>query len=89
MRSVMHCAQNDNNDLVEAVSVAIERALGAELATAAFARREQAALAVANEAVRRLLERELQRLADSEGDEIEYDGIYRRHQPGEAKYHSL
>lgn len=89
MRSLMHVAQNDNNDLIDTVSVAIERALGAELADAGFATREQAALAVSNEAVRRVLERALQRLADSEGDTVEYDGKYRRHQAGHAKYHSL
>jgi len=89
MRSVMHVAQNDNHDLVETVTTAIERALDAELADGGFARREQAALALCNEALRRVLERELQRLADSEAAEIEYDGTYRRHQPGAAKYHSL
>lgn len=40
-------------------------------------------------AVRRVLEGDLQRLADNESDTVEYDALYRRHEPGEVKYHSL
>lgn len=89
MRSVTHSSRNDNDDFINAVSVAIERALAAQFASASFARREQAALEISNEAVRRVLEGDLQRVADDEADTVEYDGIYRRHEPGEVKYHSL
>lgn len=89
MRSVTHGSDNDNDDFINAVSAALESAVAAQVAGASFARREEAALEISNEAVRRVLEADLQRLADSEEDTVEYEGLYRRHEPGEVKYHSL
>lgn len=61
-----------------------------ELAPSSFADREAAALALANELVRRYLTGELQRIADSFGAEVAVDDRrYRRHEVGEVKYHSL
>ena len=55
-----------------------------------FAAREGAALALANELVRRWTERELGRLSEAYGDEIVVDGRhYRRHSEGVRRYHSL
>ncbi|CAN5241478.1 hypothetical protein BH09MYX1_BH09MYX1_67710 [soil metagenome] len=89
MRSVTQRAQNDNDDLVAVVSAALERAVTAKGETS-FAGRERVALAVSNEAVRRMLERELQRAADVEVEEIRYeDRSYRPHHLGTVKYHSL
>ncbi len=90
MQRLTQSAQNDNDDLISEVTAAIERAVTARTKSALFGDREQAALDVGNEATRRLLESYLQRLADAEGDEVHHDvHIYRRHQPGEVKYHSL
>jgi hypothetical protein len=60
------------------------------LPAGSFGERERAALALTNEVVRRTLEQELQDIADSFGDMVEYQGdLYRRHEPGRAKYPSL
>jgi hypothetical protein len=56
----------------------------------AFGDRERAALALANELVRGVLEQDLQDIADSFGDFVEYRGqTYRRHLQGNARYPSL
>jgi hypothetical protein len=91
MQSVTQEAKNDNGewDLIDAVRDALERAVAALEARTSFVRLEEVALAISNEALRRMLERELQRIADRESDVVEYDGRYRRHQVGHAKYHSL
>src|SRR5262245_10496711 len=55
-----------------------------------FPEREQQTLSIANDLVRRLLEADLQRVADSMPDEVVVRGHrYRRHEPGEVAYHSL
>jgi hypothetical protein len=69
--------------LREAVDVEVGR-------DASFAVREQAALALTNEAVRENLEEELQAIADEHADELFVDdALYRRHQCGTVVYHSL
>lgn len=89
MRSVTQRAQNDNDDLIAAVTTALERAVAAQC-PATFAERERAALEVSNEAARRLLEGQLQRLADGELGEIHHGlHCYKPHQAGDVKYHSL
>jgi hypothetical protein len=89
MRSVTQGARNDNDDMIAAVRAALERAVAAK-GEATFGERERTALAVANEGVRRLLEDELQRVADEELSEIEYeDHSYKPHQRGTVTYHSL
>src|SRR5262245_17001026 len=66
-------------------AVDIQRGSGAT-----FEEREVKALELANEAVRRALQQDLQAIADSHADEVVARGVcYRRHQPGTIKYHSL
>jgi len=90
MRRLTESAQNDNDDLIDEITTAIERAVAARTKKDSFAEREVAALEVSNEAIRRLLESDLQRLANAEPDDVHHDvHRYRRHQPGEVKYHSL
>jgi hypothetical protein len=72
----------------------VVRSLVAQLRQAlpvgAFGDRERAALTLANELVRGALEEDLQDIAASFGDFVEYRGrTYRRHQLGNAKYPSL
>lgn len=56
----------------------------------AFAEREKAAMALANELVRRWTKAELQQMAVRYGDEVRVDGQrYRRHAPGTIRYHTL
>jgi hypothetical protein len=58
--------------------------------TGTFAEREAAALALANEVVRRWLGDELQAMADAVGDDVTVDGQrYRRQSDGTVRYHSL
>ena len=55
-----------------------------------FRDREQAALELANELVRRWCENDLTRLANGYGDEVRVDGnTYRRHARGTRRYHTL
>jgi len=52
--------------------------------------RERAVLELSNEAVRRVIHDELQDIADSFFDFVEYQGQpYRRHHPGTGRYFSL
>jgi hypothetical protein len=68
----------------------IRRVLRAVLPDASFAEREAAALTIADEDVRELLQQDLQVIADRFGDEVLVDGVlYRRHEPGVDPYHSL
>jgi hypothetical protein len=56
----------------------------------AFARREQVALELTNEAVRRMLEQDLQQHADRQTPELLIEEArYRQHEPGTVSYHSL
>jgi hypothetical protein len=55
-----------------------------------FAEREAEALAISNEAVRELLEEDLQSISDGLGDEVRVDGVaFKVHEPGTDAYHSL
>ena len=61
-------------------------------AKASFAEREEVALAVANESVRKMLEGDLQERASCLGHakELFVEGVlYRRHEEGKVAYHSL
>jgi hypothetical protein len=56
------------------------------LPAGSFGERERAALALTNEVVRRTLEQELQDIADSFGEMVEYQGnLYRQHELGGAR----
>lgn len=60
------------------------------LPAGSFAEREAAALAISNEAVRGVLEDDLQQMAAQFGQELVVNGVvYRRHEPGTVTYHSL
>jgi len=83
---------NDNGEssLMTAVVNAVHRVVESKVGEADFGAREAAALAVANEAVRQLLERELQAIADGQSDRVRIDGqLHRRHSTGDVTYHSL
>ncbi len=74
-------------DLVRALVHVVEDSIAP---SSTFEEREAAALAATNEAVRRMLESDLQRLSDDLENEIMIGGLlYRRHQPGRGLYYSL
>lgn len=74
-------------DLVRALRRAVDAKVGLDCS---FAEREKAALTIGNEAERRLLEQELQSIADALGNELLIDDVlYRKHRPGERDYASL
>lgn len=68
----------------------IRVALHNALPDASFGEREAQALAISNEAVRELLQEDLQAMSDGFGDEVLVDGVpYKEHAPGADTYHSL
>lgn len=68
----------------------IHHAIREALPEASFGEREALALAISGEAVRDLLQEELQTMADDLGDEVLVGGVlYKRHEPGTDTYHSL
>jgi hypothetical protein len=76
---------------IEVLEAYFERAVAAVLPSGAnFADRERAALQLANELVHGCLERELERMAAAQPDQLAINGVlYRRHQPGLGSYPSL
>lgn len=83
-------ARNDNDDPITAIANAIERAIDNRPDSFTFGTCERRALEVTNEAVRIVLERALQRLADADPLVVHHDvGVYKRHEPATVKYHSL
>jgi len=91
MQRLAQTASNDNNDLIVAVTNELTRAVRRTTRSSSFAERERVAMEISNEAVRRALQTFLEELA-SQDDETEIHfgtEIYRPHQPGEMKYHSL
>jgi hypothetical protein len=89
MESMVDFASNDNMDrqLLEE----FERTVLAILpSNASFAEREQLALRLANELVRRHLQNRLQQMAQAQPIQVVLDDVlYRRHQPGQVAYNSL
>lgn len=77
-------------EIAEVVS-ALRRAVNAKVGLdCSFADREQAALSIGNEAQRRLLEQELQSIAEAQGKELLIgEVLYREHRPGRRDYASL
>jgi hypothetical protein len=76
-------------EVKEAVSQ-IRTALRQALPDGSFGEREEHALAISNEAVRELLQEELQTMSDGLADEILVNGVpYKEHAPGADTYHSL
>ena len=68
----------------------VVRLLRGVLPAGSFGEREKAVLELSNEAVRRVIHAELQDIADSFGEFVEYLGRqYRRHEPGTGRYFLL
>lgn len=85
-------AVDDNSSLMEAVVVALRKAVDAQLPTdGSFAALEETALRIGNEATRRVLERVLQRMSEDLGEgDVRIDGArHKRHGTGTPMYHSL
>lgn len=75
------------DEVVRALRRAVDAKVGLDCS---FADREQAALSIGNEAQRRLLEQELQSIAEAQGRELLInDALYRKHRPGGRDYASL
>jgi hypothetical protein len=94
MGSLTQCLANDNgleSRLLAEVVTALRRVVEARMdGRSTFRDREIAALSASNEAVRQLLEQELQAIADGMADQVLVgEELYRRHQPGEVSYYSL
>jgi len=86
----MNASANFSKAEVQRTIEVLRRAITAVLPRGSFAEREQAALAVTNEAVRIVLQEDLQAIADGFGDEVEVNGVvYKRHEPATCQYHSL
>ncbi|MBI4866158.1 MAG: hypothetical protein HY816_04325, partial [Candidatus Wallbacteria bacterium] len=80
-------SETDLADVVAALRRAVDATVGLDCS---FAERERAALTIANEALRRFIERDLQSIAEAQGRDLLIDGVlYREHQPGERDYVSL
>ncbi len=83
-------AANHDGEWLETATATLREAMRESGVTLDFAMREQLALGLGNEIVRRALERELQEQADAEPTEVVVGGeTYRRHQRGRVPYHSL
>lgn len=75
------------NEVVTALRRAVDAKVGLDCS---FAERERAALSIGNEAQRRLLEQELQSMAEAQGAELLVNEVlYRAHRPGTREYASL
>jgi len=75
------------DEVVRALRRAVDARVGLDCS---FACREQAALSIGNEAQRRLLEQELQSIAEAQGRELLInEAFYREHRPGRRDYASL
>ena len=76
---------------IAAVTRALRRAVDAMVGlNCSFAERERATMEIGNEAERRLLEEELQSVADAHGEALLINGIlYREFRPGSHQYASL
>ena len=75
------------DEVVRALRRAVDAKVGLDCS---FTDREQATLSIGNEAQRRLLEQELQAIAEAQGRELLInDVLYRKHRPGRRDYTSL
>ena len=97
MRSLQDPSEDGNSyspevdKKITAVTRALRRAVDAMVGlNCSFAERERATMEIGNEAERRLLEEELQLIADAHGEDLFINGIlYREFWPGSHKYASL
>ena len=88
--TMMTSDRRDAKPEIDATLNQIARLLREILPAGSFGDREEAALQLSNEAVRRMLQGELQDIADHFGQVVEYRGQqYRRHRPGTGQYFSL
>ena len=89
MTIVPSCCDSANPQ-IEKLLQRMTQQLREALPSGTFGERERVALELSNEVVRRTLEQELQDIADSFGEMVEYQGsTYRRHESGGGKYFSL
>jgi len=87
MPDAMEIAKTEMEELTSCLRRTVGKMVSAG---AAFADRERVALAVTNEAVRRMLTAELQQMSDGFGKQVLVDGVlYAQHQEGTVGYHSL
>lgn len=89
METMVDIASNDNlnQELLEGFECTVSAILPNN---ASFAEREQVALGLSNELVRRHLQKELQQMAQAQPEQLLIDGVlYRRHQRGQVAYFSL
>jgi len=97
MRSLQDPSEDGNGYLpgvdkrIAAVTRALRRAVDATVGlNCSFAERERATMEIGNEAERRLLEEELQSIAEAHGEDLLINGIlYREFRPGSHQYASL
>jgi len=93
MEAVRESAANDNSESlgIEDLVEVLEKVLDSERSgDSSFEGLEKGALAITNEAVRRVLERNLQKEAESIPNRVVVnDALYQRHEPGTVLYHSL
>ncbi len=94
MKSLQELAGSGNDDEEAAIGAVVKALRGAVDAKVglgcSFGEREQAMLAIGNEAQRRLLEEELKSIVDGQGKELMInEELHREHQPGSYEYASL
>lgn len=90
MRKLPEIALQNTTLLAPLVSVLQGGIEGIAGAQASFQRLEQLALELTNEAVRQVLEQDLERRATNYPPEVLIEQVrYRQHEPGEVTYHSL
>ena len=84
---IEHQLEEELAEVVRALRRAVDKMVGLDCS---FAKRERAALRIGNEAQRRLLEQELQSIAEAQGPELLVNEVlYRKHRPGSREYASL
>lgn len=72
------------SELADVLRRAVHARVGGD---ASFGQREEAALALANEATRAMLRGELQAMADTYDEVLLIDGrVFKQHEPGTAEY---
>src|SRR4051812_3113626 len=89
MESSQELAANDNSVLIGTIASVLADSV-AHLSGSDLREFETGLLAVANEAVRLVLERRLEADAAGLSEFVSFGGrLYRRHQPGSVMYHTL
>ena len=88
--TMLNCSELFAQAKVKNCIAMVRAALAHALPETSFGERERLALAISSEAVRELLQGDLQALADGMAGEVLVDGVaYKRHEPGADTYHGL